>query len=399
MKTSSFLSAALVVTTLAFHAGRAAEPVAGTAARRPTFAELFGDDLVARGKGVEVRRSQLESAYVAYRANLASRGQAIQEDQRLMREAQLLERLVITQLLAQRATAEDKKVAADLSVRFMADAKKGVTSEEAFNRQLKAMGLSPEQFERRVNEQSLAEAVIAREVKSGIQVTEADVRAFYDSGTDLIVHTLQTELEALVKDVKSSPADVARHKERIDAIKKENLARMEQPERVRIQHVFFAGRDRRSEQELAPEQRKLKRQQAESVRQRAMAGEDFAKLITEFSEDRAIKDTKGEYVFSRTDPFSEEFKAASFSLEPGAISDVVSTSFGFHVIKLLERIPVKKAPFEEASKELKDFLVQQRLQQAMPEYFTKLRDDAAVEILDPKYRIEVPKLVDPTKLE
>lgn len=377
----------------------AADPAPAASARRPTFAELFGDDLIAKGKGIEVRRSQLENAFVAYRANLASRGQTIPESQRAAREAQLLERLIITQLLAQRATDEDRKAAKTIGEKFLADSKKNAAGEEAFHRQLKAMGMTPEQFLKRIDEQSLAETVIAREVKSGIQVSDAEVREFYDKGTDLIVRLLQADLEKLVKDINSSAADVARMKERIDATRKENLTRLEQSERVKIQHVFFSGRDVNSDRELTVDQLKLKRDRAEKVRERALAGEDFAKLVQEFTEDRAVKDTKGEYTFSRGDRFSEEFKSASFSLTPGQVSDVVSTPFGYHVIKLLERIPASKIEFDKAAKDIKDFLVQQRMQQAMPEYFARLRKEAGVEVLDAKYRLELPATVDPTKPE
>jgi peptidyl-prolyl cis-trans isomerase C len=376
----------------------AAEPGATPAsARRPTFAELFGDDVIVRGKGVEVKRSQLEAAYVAYRANLAARGQQIPEDQRTAREAQLLERLVVTQLLAQRATDEDKKMAKDLGDRFLEESKKGAVSEEAFYRQLKALGLTPEQFKKRVDEQSMAEAVIAREVKGKIEITERDVTAFYEKGNDLVVTLLQADLDKLVSDPNSSPGDVAKLKERIDQKRKENLAQLEQPERVKVQHVFFAGRDLKSERELTADQLKLKREQAEKVRARALAGEDFSKLVTENSEDRGLAETKGIYTFGRNDRFSEEFKSASFSLETGKISDVVTTPFGYHVIKLLERIPAQKIEFEKASKDVKDFLIQQQMQRVMPEYFAKLRKESAVEVLDAKYRSVTPKDVDPTK--
>jgi len=398
MKMSRFNSTSLLILSFLVYPLilSAAEPAAAPA-RRPTFAELFGDDVIVRGKGIEVKRSQLEAAYVAYRANLAARSQQIPEDQRTAREAQLLERLVVTQLLAQRATDEDRKMAKELGDRFMDESKKGAASEESFYRQLKALGLTPEQFKKRVDEQSMAEAVIAREVKAKIAVSETDIKGFYDKGTDLVVTLLQADLDKLVADPKSTPSDVARLKERIELKRKDNLTQLEQPERVRVQHIFLAGRDLKSERELTADQLKLKRQQAEKVRERALAGEDFAKLVNENSEDRGLAETKGIYTFGRNDRFSEEFKSASFSLQPGKISDVVATPFGYHVIKLLERLPAQKIEFEKASKDLKEFLTQQQMQRTMPEYFAKLRKDAAVEILDTKYQGIMPKDVDPTK--
>jgi parvulin-like peptidyl-prolyl isomerase len=363
--------------------GAEAPPTTG---RAPKLSDLFGDDVLARGKGVEVKRSQLEEAFVAFKANLAARGQPMPEGQRTAQEAQLLQRLIVTQILTNRVTGADRAVAKGLAEKFTTEARKNAVSEDAFNRQLKAMGLTPEQFDRRVVEQALSEAVIQREVTSTISISDAQIRDFYSTGGDVLVRLMQADLEKLVKDPAAAPALIAQVKQRIDDVRKANLARLEQPERVRVSHVFLATIDRKTEEPLPEEQKKFKRQQMEKIRQRALAGEDFAKLVKEFSEDRGLKQTQGEYTFSRDDSFAPEFKSAAFSLAPGGISDVVATPIGLHVIKFLERIPAKKVEFEKVSGDLKEFLTQQELQRAMPDYFARLTKEAGVEILDPKYK-------------
>ena len=389
----------LVITTVATSPLRSDEKPTETAQRRsvPKLSELFGDDVLARGKGVEVRRSHLEEAFIAYKANLAAKGQPIPEERRTAQEAQLLQRLVVTQILTNRVTDADRKLAEDLEKEFVAESKKQSASEDAFYRQLKALGMTPEQFHRRVREQALAEAVIKREINSKIEISDTRVKDFYTAGTDVLVNLLQEDLEKAVKDPAASPDTVARVKQRIDDVRKSNLARMEQPERVRVSHVFFATQDRKSEQPLPEDQKKLKRRQAESVRARALAGEDFAKLITEYSEDRSVKETKGEYTFGRNDPFVPEFKAAAFTLEPGKISDVVTSSLGYHIIKSHERIPPKKAEFDKVAKDLKDLLTQQEVQRAMPDYFARAMKEAGVEVLEAKYKLEIPGDMDPRK--
>jgi peptidyl-prolyl cis-trans isomerase C len=159
-----------------------------------------------------------------------------------------------------------------------------------------------------------------------------------------------------------------------------------------VQHVFLPTRDRQTEQEL-PEDAKLeKRRRMELIRERALAGEEFTKLVMEFSEDRGIKETRGEYTFARDAPFAEEFKAAAFSLGPGKISDVVTTPYGFHVIKLVERIPAQKIELDKVANDLKDFLTQQEVMKAMPEYFNQLKKDAGVEVVNARYRTALQNL-------
>ena len=352
------------------------------------FAELFGDETLARGKGVAVKQSQLDEAFIAYKANLVSRNQNVPEDQRTMREAQLLDRLITTQLLVNRVTEPDRARSRELAEKFMAETRKGAGDDEAFDRQLRAMGLSREKFNKRVLEQALAEAVIEREVRSGLKLTDAQVKAFYDSGTDFIATAMLEQLDKMVKDPKSAPGDVAALKERIDKLKLENLSRLAQPEKVKVAHVFIATKDRTTDEELSAEQKLVKRQQAEKVRTRARAGEDFTKLVQEVSEDKGKAETKGEYTFTRTDSFTPAFKAAAFALKPGGVSDVVVTPFGLHVIKMLEHTPEQKVEFAKATADLKEFLTQQQVQMAMPDFFRKLKQDAVVEILVPKYKLD-----------
>src|SRR6266704_2024334 len=289
MKPSLLIVLALSILFIWPHA-RAAEPSenkpASSQGRAVTAADLFGDPIIARGQGVEVKRSQLEDAFTAWKANLAARGQGIAEDQRPAREFQLLDKLIVTQLMNNRATAGDKTVAKGQAEKFMTDSKKDSASEDTFNGQLKAMGLSPEQFKNRVLEQALAEAVLEREVKSKIQVSTNQIQDFYNTGADAMGRIMQQELERLAKDPNTSVTQLTAVKQQIEDLKKSNLARLEQPEKVRVSHILIATRDLQTEAELNPEQKKPKRQQAEKLLARARAGEDFAKLVLEFSQDR-----------------------------------------------------------------------------------------------------------------
>jgi hypothetical protein len=97
---------ALVSFNIMVAGARAAEPGGNaTPARAPRLSDLFGDEVIARGKGVEVKRSQLEEAFVAQKASLILRGQQVPEDRRARLESQLLQQLIILQILTNRVTA------------------------------------------------------------------------------------------------------------------------------------------------------------------------------------------------------------------------------------------------------------------------------------------------------
>src|SRR5439155_19815101 len=120
----------------------------------------------------------------------------------------------------------------------------------------------------------------------------------------------------------------------------QNPERFEQPEMVRVSHILISTRDA-SGQDLGDADKKKKKDLAEKVLKRAKGGEDFSKLIAEFSEDPASKDKKGEYTFPRG-RMVPEFEASAFALGVNQISDLVTSKFGYHIIKKLEKIPAGK---------------------------------------------------------
>src|SRR5260370_15918491 len=175
----------LMVAALGLFGARAEE--------KPVAASCFDDPVSARGQGAEIKRSQLDNEFIAFKANLVARNQTLPEEQRLLCQAQLLERLITTRLLVNRATDADNAKAKELAKKFAEEARKSAPSEELFGLQLKALGLSPEQFNQRIMEQAVAEAVIERELKPKVSVSEAQVKDFYTNGTDLLVKIMQEE--------------------------------------------------------------------------------------------------------------------------------------------------------------------------------------------------------------
>lgn len=306
--------------------------------------------VLARGKGVEVRRSQLDDAFIAFRANLAARGQSLPESRREAAEAQLLDRIVVTQLLVQKATDADRQRARTNAAKFFDESRKMADSEESFVRYLKSLGMTLAQFTNRALEQAVSEEIINRELKSKIVVTEAEMRHFYET----------------------------------------NGEAFKQPELARASHILVATKDLKTGLALRPEEKADRKARAEKILARAKM-EDFTKLALEVSDDPAVKENKGEYKFTRAkdDPrraMVPEFETAAFALRTNQISGLVTTEYGYHIIKLLELTPARKLAFDEVKERIKDYLTQTALDKQMPVYFAQLKRDSGVEITDEKLR-------------
>ncbi|HWR61455.1 MAG TPA: peptidylprolyl isomerase, partial [Clostridia bacterium] len=103
---------------------------------------------------------------------------------------------------------------------------------------------------------------------------------------------------------------------------------------------------------------------AKEVKDKLAAGGDFAELAKEYSIDTGSSQSGGELGLFPRDTMVKEFEDAAFSLQPGTISEPVQTKYGYHIIKVEERIEAKPAVYEENTANIKDTLFEQKLPDA-----------------------------------
>ena len=143
--------------------------------------DFFADEVLVRGKGLEIRRPELEKAYLQFKANATLRNQTIPPERQEELEAMLLDRLVVTQLLLNRSTPADRETGRQQAEEFVANVIKDAGSETAFNRQLIALGFTREDFDSQVRERATCEAVVERELHGKVKVSEAEIQAYYEA--------------------------------------------------------------------------------------------------------------------------------------------------------------------------------------------------------------------------
>lgn len=310
--------------------------------------DLF-NDVVAQGKNVKVTRAALDEELVNIKASAAARGQTIPPQRMKLLEADVLERLIGRQLLIHRATQADRTNGTENAKKTLETITKNSGGDESLKRQLKTVGMTFDELMVKLNEESIAEAVLQREIK--FDVSDDDVKKYYD----------------------------------------ENQSRFEQPELVRAAHILVGTREKDGG-EMSDEKKKVQHKLAEDLLKRAKGGEDFAKLAMDYSDDPGSKDKGGEYTFPRGQ-MVPEFEAAAFSLESNKVSDIVMTQFGYHIIKLYEKKPAKKYTLEEVAPEVKQGLKRQGMQKQIPDYIENIKKEAGVEILDK----DIKKVIDDQK--
>jgi peptidyl-prolyl cis-trans isomerase D len=114
------------------------------------------------------------------------------------------------------------------------------------------------------------------------------------------------------------------------------------PERVRARHLLIRAASDASEEEIAEA-----RTRTEAARARIESGEPFAAVAEELSEDAATATNGGDLGLIERGDDDPAIDDAAFSLEPGELSGIVRSDYGFHLITVEERQPAKPASWDE----------------------------------------------------
>ncbi|OIO79576.1 MAG: peptidylprolyl isomerase [Candidatus Omnitrophica bacterium CG12_big_fil_rev_8_21_14_0_65_43_15] len=123
----------------------------------------------------------------------------------------------------------------------------------------------------------------------------------------------------------------------------------------------------------------LTQDEAKKVLVRLNNGEDFSAVAKEVSIDPS-KTNGGDLGYFTEGQMIPDFEAACFKLEPGQTSDIVKTQFGYHVIRLTEKIPAHERPLNEASEQIKSRLMDAKKIQNLQEIIKDLRSRAKITV-------------------
>jgi len=117
----------------------------------------------------------------------------------------------------------------------------------------------------------------------------------------------------------------------------------------------------------------------EELLARARNGEDFAAMAKEYSEDPGSKENGGLYEDFERGSMVKPFEDAAFSVPVGEISDIVETSYGYHILLIVDR-KRETRPLDEVRVELEDQLKQVNKAEMFETYFSELKEKSGFEI-------------------
>jgi peptidyl-prolyl cis-trans isomerase C len=149
-------------------------------------------------------------------------------------------------------------------------------------------------------------------------------------------------------------------------------------EAIKVSHILIKVADNATEKETKKAYKK-----AVKIRKSILKGNDFAETAIEKSECNSASGG-GRLKYIKRGYMPKEFEDAAFALEIDKISDVVKTKYGYHIIKVSEKIPEGTVPYEEARGFLKKYFQMDETKKRLNDHVAKLREKAEIEILLPQ---------------
>lgn len=343
-----------------------------------------GGNLVARVNETEITFNEFNQSFSNYRRRMQSiMGAAYDpvEFDKLTIRRQHLDSLIEQELIAQAAQSmgldvDDDTLAAEIR-KIPAFQVEGQFNTDVYQSRLLSQGLSPKQFQREMRSQfvinqlpqsiaassiatsaelenfvalleqnrTFSTVMIAAEVAElAAEFDETTITAWYDSHTEQYQSKEQVVIEYVELDAAFLPAGLPPEEDVLREQFEAQKARFVSPEQRRVSHILIqvAADAGEGEKETA-------RQTAEDLSKRARAGENFATLAIENSQDQGSAAQGGDLGWVETGVMVKAFENVMYELSMEApISDPVQTGFGWHVLQLKEIRESTGMTFDEA---------------------------------------------------
>jgi peptidyl-prolyl cis-trans isomerase D len=197
-----------------------------------------------------------------------------------------------------------------------------------------------------------------------VTATDAEITTYFDGHTEDFRIPEKRKIRYVLLDMESIRSKLVVPAADIERTYNDRIGEYTTPEQVRASHILLKteGQD-----EAAI------RTQAEDVLKKAKSGADFAALAKQYSQDEGSAPNGGDLDYFGRGRMVPEFDAVAFAMEPGQISDLVKTSFGFHIIKLVDKKAGTTRTLEEVRPQLQDQLSVERAQQQAANLAESLR--------------------------
>jgi peptidyl-prolyl cis-trans isomerase D len=242
-----------------------------------------------------------------------------------------------------------------------------------------------DEFERRNTKVKFEYAVLTQaDILKGLHPTDQELKAFYDRNKANYNNSIPEKRQIKYAIVDSSKLEAATSVSTADlqAYYDQHRDEYRVPEQVKVSHILIktalpAPGAKEDEKAVAEARKK-----AEDVLTQVKAGGDFAKLAEKYSDDPGSAKSGGELGWIGRGRTVPEFEKAAFSLAKGQTSDLVKSSYGFHIIRVEDKQDAHLKTLADVKTEIEGKVKQQKVVRATEAAANALLSQARADGLD-----------------
>jgi len=256
------------------------------------------------------------------------------------RDKDVLRDLIDQQLLLQKG--KDLGITADTELIKKLDQMRkdmNLDSMEELEKAAQAQGVSFEDFKQNMRNQIITQQVIGKEVGSRLVIGKDDEQKFYDE-----------------------------HKSELD-----------RPEEVRLSEILISTdkkpHDTRDDAQIV----QAAQEKANSLLEEIKKGAKFEDVAKKNSDGPSAAQG-GDLGYFKRGVMAKEIEDKTFAMKPGDVSDVIRTKQGFIILEATDHTEAGIPPLNKIEPRIQDAVYMQKLQPALREYLTKLREDAFIDV-------------------
>lgn len=297
------------------------------------FSAVDAKKIVARVNGKEITLAELNQAKKIILANKP--GLQIPPLLHKDFEMQALNQLISSELLFQASQKLEIKDLDKQAEAKLAEIKKRFPDSQDYARELQKIGVDEKGMLESTRRDLAIAYFINTKIAPDIKVSEEEIKKFYEQNPD----------------------------------------KFRQGEQVRASHILI-GIDSKA----GSEAQKAARQKAEKLHKELEDGADFAKLAKDNSTCPS-SNQGGDLGYFGKGRMVPQFEQAAFALQPGGLSGVVETQFGYHIIKLADRKTAEEIPLSAARGKIENYLRVQKTNAAIETFVGEARKTSKIDVL------------------
>jgi len=298
-----------------------------------TQAAKMAKNTVAVVNGVAIKKKDLSRSVDQTRRRFIQMGRKLEGKELNNVENKILDTLIDRELLYQESEKEGVKVSKEKVNKEIEGLRKKFSDKKAFVDALKAVNLTEAELEDQIKRQLAIKELIDQKIASKVKISDKEAKEFYDKHPEYF----------------------------------------KKPEEVRASHILVKVPSDADKKKVAEAKKKI-----EAVQARLKKGEDFSKVAKEVSEGPSSK-KGGDLGYFKRGQMVKPFEDAAFALNPGQMSGIIRTRYGFHIIKVTGKKPASVTPFKNVSGKIKAYLKQKKVQKDVQVLIASLRKKAKIE--------------------